>query len=154
MKNLLKVIYSKVYDEDFSYENFDDRKKLQKAIYFLENMGVDIGDYSFVWDTYGPYSLGLDFEASQLDDAVEQEFSFSAFAEECFEKVKNILAQSVKYNCVLWMECVASLHYLKNVFRYDEDRVIDELVKRKSYLSDNEANVKALEIAKTIRVGA
>jgi uncharacterized protein YwgA len=153
MKYLLKAIYEKVYDATFSYGSFDDRKKLQKAIYLLENMGVDIGDYSFVWDSYGPYSLSLDCEASQLDDADVPEFSFSQFAEDCFSKLKDILKQDVKYDCVAWIECIASLHYLKNVLRYGEDNVISELVQRKPYLSDGKANSKALEIVDTIGVG-
>ncbi|MGO5116575.1 hypothetical protein ACTQ33_16540 [Candidatus Avoscillospira sp. LCP25S3_F1] len=153
MNYLLKAIYGKVYDEDFAYGNFDDRKKLQKAVYLLENMGVDIGDYSFVWDSYGPYSLGLDCEASQLDDRCTQEFTFSKFAEECFGRLRDILEQNGKYSCVAWMECIASLHYLKNVFRFGKDDVVKELMKRKPHLLDEEANYRALEIVNTIRVG-
>ena len=153
MNYLLKAIYWKVYDENFAYDNFDSRKKLQKAVYLLENMGVDIGDYSFVWDSYGPYSLGLDCEASQLDDKGAQEFTFSKFAEECFGRLRDILSQKNKYSCVAWVECIASLHYLKNVLRFGQDDIINELMKRKPYLSSKDANYQAMEIVNTIRVG-
>lgn len=154
MNDLLKSIYEKVYCSSFSYEDFENRKKLQKAIYLLENMGVTVGDYSFSWDSYGPYSFSLDCEASQLNASEVQEFPFSSFAEESFARLRNIIEQNTKYDLSSWMECIASLHYLKNVFRFTEDEVILELKRRKSYLSDDESNKTALEIVNTIKVGA
>ena len=154
MNNSLKAIYEKVYGSPFSYDDFENRKKLQKAVYLLENMGVVVGDYSFSWDSYGPYSLGLDCEASQLDDAGVQEFSFSRFAVESFRRLKEIAETKTKYDSSSWMECIASLHYLKNVFRIKEDDVIAELVRRKPYLADEEANRNALAIVNSIKVGA
>lgn len=47
MCDVLKEIYRKVYDESFNYCEVDDRIKLQKVVYLLENMGVQVGDYSF-----------------------------------------------------------------------------------------------------------
>lgn len=154
MNNSLKAIYEKVYGSAFFYHNFDNRKKLQKAVYLLENMGVDVGDYSFSWDSYGPYSLGLDCEASQLDNAKVQNYSFSQFAEDSFVRLKKIVENRTKYDESSWMECIASMHYLKNVFRIKEDDVIAELVRRKPYLSDDKANRAALTIVNTIKVGA
>lgn len=154
MNNSLKAIYEKIYSSSFTYEDFENRKKLQKAVYLLENMGVAVGDYSFSWDSYGPYSLSLDCEASQLNDTEVQEFSFSRFAEDSFKRLKEIAEKSTKYDAVSWMECIASMHYLKNVFRIKEDEVIAELVRRKPYLSDDEANREALAIVNTIKVGA
>lgn len=154
MNNSLKAIYEKIYSSSFTYEDFENRKKLQKAVYLLENMGVDVGDYSFSWDSYGPYSLSLDCEASQLDDAKVQEFSFSRFAEDSFKRLKEIAEKSTKYDASSWMECIASMHYLKNVFRIKEDDVIAELMRRKPHLSDDEANRDALAIVNTIKVGA
>ena len=153
LSSFLQEIYCKIYDDVFSYDDFESRKKLQKAVYLLENMGVYIGDYSFSWDTYGPYSLSLDCTASQIRENDEIFHPFSEFAEECFGKVKNIVNQNSQYDCAIWMECVASLHYLKNVFRYKDETVIDELVKRKPYLTNIEANRQALKIANTIKVG-
>lgn len=54
MCEVLKEIYRKVYNEPFVYDNLDSRIKLQKAVYLLENMGVDVGDYSFSWNKYIP----------------------------------------------------------------------------------------------------
>lgn len=153
MNDSLKAIYEKVYGSSFAYGDFENRKKLQKAVYLLENMGVTVGDYSFSWDSYGPYSLSLDCEASQLNEANPQEFSFSRLAEESFTRLRAIAEKSTKYDAASWMECIASMHYLKNVFRIKEDDVIAELRRRKPYLSDDEANRDALAIVNTIKVG-
>lgn len=154
MNSSLKVIFERVYGSPFTYEDFEDRKKLQKAVYLLENMGVAVGDYSFSWDSYGPYSLSLDCEASQLDESKSQEFSFSSFAEDAFNRLKEIVETNTKYDVSSWMECIASVHYLKNVFRIQEDEVIAELVRRKPYLSDAATNKNALAVANTIKIGA
>ena len=154
MSDSLQAIYEKVYGSSFSYDNFEDRIRLQKAVYLLENMGVDIGDYSFSWDSYGPYSLGLDCEASQLDATFTLTRTFSKFAEDSFKRLKEIAEHETRYSVSCWMECIASMHYLKNVFRIGEDDIVAELVRRKPHLSDDEANKLALTIVKTIKVGA
>mgnify|MGYP005763443975 CR=1 FL=1 len=154
MCEVLKEIYRKVYNEPFVYEELDKRIKLQKAVYLLENMGVHVGDYSFSWNKYGPYSLGLDSDAKNCSTRDEQEVIFSSFAEERFGRIRGYIAQQIGYSCVQWMECIASLLYLKNVFRFKESTLIHELESRKSYLSNEEANKKALSILKEIKVGA
>lgn len=49
MSYILKEIYKSIYSEKFIYENLNHRIKLQNVIYLLENMGINVGDYSFVW---------------------------------------------------------------------------------------------------------
>ena len=154
MCDVLKEIYRKVYDEQFDYSNMDHRIKLQKAVYLLENMGLHVGDYSFSWNKYGPYSLGLDSDAQNCNTRKEQEVVFSPYAEMQFKKIRGYIEQQIVYSCVQWVECIASLHYLRHVFRYSESNLIQELEREKSYLSNAEANKKALAIMKEIKVGA
>lgn len=149
----LKEIYREIYQKPFNYEDFNDRKELQKAIYLLENMGVSVGDYSFSWDKYGPYSLSLDYDAQKLTETEEKKFLFSDLAKSCFTRIKEYISKNDSYTCAEWMECIASLHYLKNVFRVTQDRLIAELQKRKPYLSNEYANLKALKIVEGISVG-
>lgn len=153
MCDVLKEIYRKVYDEAFVYDELDHRIKLQKAVYILENMGVHVGDYSFSWNKYGPYSLGLDSDAQKCNSREEQEVIFSEIAENGFQKIKKYISEQINYTCVQWMECIASLHYLKNVLRYEEDILLSQLGERKPYLADSSANLKALSIVKEIKVG-
>ena len=138
----LKEIYREIYRESFDYENFNNRKKLQKAVYLLENMGVSVGDYSFSWDKYGPYSLSLDYDAQKLVGIEEKKFSFSEY-----------ISANNDYECTEWMECIASLHYLKNVFKITKSKLVEELQERKPYLSNMNANLKALGIVEGISVG-
>lgn len=152
MCDVLKEIYRKVYNETFIYSELDHRIKLQKAVYILENMGVHVGDYSFSWNKYGPYSLGLDSDAQKCSTREEQEIVFSDIAETGFNKVKKYISEQVGYTCAQWMECIASLHYLKNVLRYDEKLLLTQLVERKPYLTDGTANLRALSIANEIKV--
>lgn len=154
MCDVLKEIYKKIYNEPFIYDQLESRIKLQKAVYLLENMGVQVGDYSFSWNKYGPYSLGLDSDAKNCSTSDEKEVVFSSFAERSFEKVRSYIRQKINYDCVHWVECISSLHYLKNVFKYKENVLIRELQERKPYLDNGEANEKALSIIKEIKVGA
>lgn len=154
MCDVLKEIYRKVYNESFVYSELDNRIKLQKAVYLLENMGIHVGDYSFSWNKYGPYSLGLDSDAQNCSTRDEQEVVFSSFAEQGFEKIRKYIKQQIGYNCVQWMECIASLLYLKKIYRFKDNNLICELQSRKPYLSNEQANKKALSILKEIKVGA
>ncbi len=148
MCNVLKEIYKKVYDEPFIYNELNHRIKLQKAVYILENMGIYVGDYSFSWNKYGPYSLGLDSDAQKCSSHEEQDVTFSDIAEKGFKKIKEYIKENKSYTCVCWMECIASLYYLKNVLRYDDNILIEELNKHKPYLSNQAANQKAVSIIK------
>ena len=149
----LKEIYREIYQEPFDYEIFNNRIKLQKAVYLLENMGVSIGDYSFSWDKFGPYSLSLDYEAQKLPRIPEKQFSFSDFAMSCFGKIKEYISANNEYECADWMECIASLHYLKSVFKITENKLVEKLQEKKPRLSKTNANLKALEIVNGISVG-
>lgn len=145
---MLQEIYKKIYDESFVYENPTSRIKLQAAVYLLENMGLNIGDYSFRWDTHGPHSLQLDSDAQSFDG---EEASFSSNAEEKFAKLKGFIEQQTVYDNANWIECLASLLYLKKVFRLGEKDLIPELEKWMPHLSNKEANEKALSIVGEIK---
>jgi uncharacterized protein YwgA len=152
MSNTLNQIYSLIFQEPFCYTDFDKRKKLQKAVYILENMGVSIGDYSFSWDSYGPYSLSLDCDASLPVKEGSKDVAFSEYAKDCFSQLKAYVEQNNNYACTEWLECIASLHYLKTIYRIDNNAVIQALTNRKPYLNKSADNLKALEIANLIAV--
>lgn len=150
----LNEIYQKIFNEAFDYDVFNSRKKLQKTIYILENMGVCVGDYSFTWDKYGPYSLALDFEAkAAYNSLVKSECKFSEFSENCFAQLIKILQHNnSSYDCVEWLECISSSHYLKNISHIEDEKLFDTLKKLKPHLVDDIANQEALKIANSIKV--
>lgn len=150
---VLKEVYNKVYGEAFNYSILDNRIKLQKAVYLLENMGVCVGDYSFSWDKYGPYSLALDADAKDCSTTGDQPANFSTLAQGKIDTLKKYVNEDTEYTCVHWVECLASLHYLKHVLKYQGSALLFELKTRKPHLSNDDANQKAFSIIKQIKVG-
>lgn len=150
---ILKEIYQLIYREKFIYENSNHRIKLQNVIYLLENMGINIGDYSFVWGEYGPYSISIDFNAKKNNQEPENKnIVFSKMALEAFDIIKQYLSIQREYDQKKWIECIASLHYLKNVFHIKENCVITELQRRKDYFNFEKDNQKALKIVNNIKI--
>lgn len=92
-------------------------------------------------------------QAQKLVGIEEKEFSFSEFAKSCFAEIRKYISANNDYECTEWMKCIASLHYLKNVFRITKSKLVEELQERKPYLSNMNANLKALEIVEGISVG-
>lgn len=153
MCDVLKEIYFKVYNESFNYDELSHRIKMQKSVYLLENMGISVGDYSFSWNKYGPYSLQLDSEAKRCANEEEIAVAFSEDAINVFAKISEIINQVMEYSVEKWVECITSLHYMKHILRIQEDNLLEELAEKKPYLNSVEANKKALEIANGISVG-
>lgn len=153
MCDVLKEIYYEIYEEKFNYEDLKDRIKMQKSIYILENMGISVGDYSFSWNKYGPYSLQLDSDAKRCINEGEHNVVFSKEAKGVFSRIRGLISQSIEYSVENWLECITSLHFLRCILKYDEGCIIDELVKRKPHLNSAKANKKALEISCEIKVG-
>ena len=149
----LSNIYREIYEENFSHECFECRLKLQSAIYLIEVMGINVGNYSFSWSNLGPCSVNLDIEAIRADhagitDGCNQKFSETA--KNCMVKIHQIAFQADKNNRCGWMLRISSLHYLLNVFHYDDTQVIAELERRIPHLSDQQENGRAFEIAQSI----
>lgn len=153
MCSVLKELYTKVYDEEFNFSDFDSRVKLQKVVYLLENMGVNVGDYSFSWDKHGPYSISLDIDAKNCaKEPLQHDLKFSEKAERSIESIRIFLKTDTHYSTLDFMECLASLHYLVNVSRIKAYKVCDELVKRKTYLNNDSDNLKILKLIEKVKI--
>lgn len=150
MCDILKELYREVFGDEFRFD-LDYRIKLQKMVYIMENLGVHIGDYGFVWADFGPYSIALDDDAyrcyiSPSIDGVK----FSEWAKMGMEIVKQIIGEGKEYDEKEWLERVASLHYLKYVFKCHGNMVEKKLVEFKPYMDDHRANELALNWADKI----
>lgn len=148
----LKPIYKKLYDEDFVYASFPCRMKMQKAIYLLQNAGIPVGDYGFRWYKHGPYSQRLQDDMFFEDGKTIPQVTFSDNYLPRLDKIKSIIHSPKKgdsYSLEAWVECLASLVYLKkNILGYQatkEDTLI-ELQKRKPHLKDQNTNDAAYDI--------
>ncbi len=98
-------------------EDFDERLRLQKIVYLLWAHGISLG-YGFNWYVRGPYSPKLASDGYAIDDEVFEMGSRIRFnnEEEVVESLnhfKEILGE--KINNPLYLEILASLHYIKKV---------------------------------------
>ena len=67
-RELLKPVYQEVYGDRFNASLFESRMEMQKAIYILQEAGIKVGDYDFLWYKHGPYSQGLQDDILCLRD--------------------------------------------------------------------------------------
>ena len=146
----LRPIYKMLYDQDFDYTDFDNRMQMQKAVYLLLDMGVPMGDYGFRWYKHGPYSQELHEDMFQENIRPERSIQLHQEFEEKISKLRNLIHDPKKgdYSVAHWMECLASMHYLKeNKMDFDADReaVVAELERRKPHLDQHDVNEYAYD---------
>lgn len=66
----LLVLYRTFYGDDYpsaAAGNQNAHVKTQKMFYLLRLFGVNVGDYGFVWDQYGPYCETIQELVHELD---------------------------------------------------------------------------------------
>lgn len=144
----LLPIYKKLFHEDFTYGEFEHRMKMQKAVYLLQDMGVPVGHYGFRWYHYGPYSQDLQDDMFEADRRPVPEGEVLASYQRRISRLYNLIhaAGRGSYSLSQWMECLASIHYLRdNIMDYDAtmEQTLDELVRIKPKLADRDANTAA-----------
>ena len=147
----LLPVFDEIYGEGFRYSDFNQRMEMQKAIYLLQNMGVPVGEYGFRWYLHGPYSQSLQDDMYYENGIKYKKIILSKEYAESVKKLRELVGSEKKgrYSVANWVECLASIHYLKhNVLSFsasDKD-VVEELEKRKSHLNDHAANMNACQL--------
>ncbi len=140
----LLPVYRALYGREFSYSNFEQRMEMQKAIYLLQDMGVPIGDYGFRWYHHGPYSQKLQDDMYYEDGHTYDSLILSQEHAESLQHLYEVIhANQNNYSISNWVECLASLHYLrKNILSFDssEDDIIYALEERKPHLNSRKTN--------------
>lgn len=151
----LLPVFKEIYGEEFSYSDFNQRMEMQKAIYLLQDMGVPVGDYGFRWYLHGPYSQSLQDDMYYEDGHSYVKPTLSKEYADSIRQLHELVVSRKrgKYPVSNWVECLASLHYLrKNVLNFnasDED-VVWELEKRKPHLDAHSVNVLACQLVKDL----
>lgn len=147
----INPIFKRFYAKDIDPASVDDQIRIQKIIYLIENMGIRIGNYNYVWSKHGPYSCDLQREIFAKHK--KRNIVFSSKMIEMMDNIKLILDSESKYSKYSdkdLLELIVSLHYVKfyehNTFISDED-VIMEVMERKKHLNNKKRNE---EIMKTI----
>lgn len=148
---ILKGVYKEILNEDFNYSTFEKRLKLQKVVYLLQEMGLNVGGYSFSWYKHGPYSQSLQEDAYHSSIYIGQTIDFTDNAKDMIERFKAIVnVQIDDYNKSQWLETLASIRYLKRHYDLADHEVLEELVSRKPHLNVASDNEKALNIINTV----
>jgi len=98
-------------------QTFNDRKKLQKTVYFLQRMGLNMG-YKFGWYIHGPYCSDLTKDAFEFHNQNET-LKATGFSEispaeiEIIGNIKNFVGDLKDSPDML--ELLASLDFIKNI---------------------------------------
>lgn len=147
----LLPVFNEIYGENFSYADFNQRMEMQKAIYLLQDMGVPVGDYGFRWYLHGPYSQSLQDDMHYEDGRSYIKPTLSKEYADSIQQLHELVISNRrgKYSVSNWVECLASLHYLrKNVlsFNASDREVVEELEKRKPHLNDHDVNMVAYQL--------
>ena len=151
----LLPIFKKLYGCDFSYGNFDQRLEMQKAIYLLQDMGVPVGDYGFRWYQHGPYSQSLQDDMYYESGRQCESICLSKEHADSIEKLRQLIDSKEKnnYTTSQWVECLASLHYLREnllSFSATKEDIVSALEKRKPHLSNHNTNLSALQLVEEL----
>ena len=153
---LLKPVYKSIFDKDFHPNVFEDRLEMQKAVYLLQNMGISVGDYRFLWYKHGPYSQTLQNDILNLQSAKDIDVEFSSDAKREIRALKNaIFKDNLEYNVCQWVECLCSLQYIKESLlpsSVNDETILNELKNRKPHLNNDKDNKTALQTLKELAI--
>ena len=147
----LLPVYKALYDREFSYKEFDMRMEMQKAVYLLQDMGVPVGDYGFRWYMHGPYSQCLQDDMHYENIRGCTSVVLSKEYIDRIMQLRDVIhsKENCKYSISNWVECLASLRYLKQnllSFSATEEEIVNELEKKKTHLNDHETNLTAFRL--------
>ncbi len=117
----------------FSLETLKDRIILQKTIYLLKYMGLNLG-YNFSYHLYGPYCGELTLDAYKRVKTTVLKLTKNE--EEAIIKLKKIL--KLYPNDSTWYELLATTLFFKKEEKLDEEKIFNEILKKKPYLSNKE----------------
>ena len=147
----LLPLYKRLFGKDFDYSVFEMRRNMQKAVYLLQNMGVSLGGYGFRWYRHGPYSQALQNDMHEaMRGPAAGDGALDRYSDQ-IKKLKLVIDDEDRgeYDVDLWMECLASLHYLRNnIMDYDADKkqTLDELVRTIPELKNRDINDAAYRL--------
>ena len=156
-KSILQRLNVEFVGRKVNVDEIDDRIILQKIVFFLNEVGVGIGKYRFVMETYGPFSQNLNNDIH--DFSSEQEMydgeliprmnhAISFLKEEIFDKFN----AKDPYSLREWIEAIASMLYLKK-YSYPSsswDQIIQKMTSTKQYLGNESENHAAISCCESI----
>jgi hypothetical protein len=124
-----------------SIRTFDDRKRVQKAVYLAQRVGIPLG-YRFGWYIKGPYCSDLTSDYYSLARALAAGHKdhvgkkLKKGVQEKLNKIRPLLVEPDWFSGPQedWLELVASLDYLVSMCDYQSDRARAVFQKEKPQL--------------------
>lgn len=114
----------------------------------MQEAGIRVGDYDFLWYKHGSNCQSLQDDILCLNGTSDVIIRYSEDAKEVMKRAKKVFNMKVDYSRSEWVECLASLQYLRaNIFSLNASNaeVVDSLMKKKPHLDKKETNLLALE---------
>jgi uncharacterized protein YwgA len=130
--------YLRYFNIEPQMDTFLQRKKMQKLVYLMDRVGLDVG-YHFSWYLYGPYSSGLTralFEMIEQHDITPAHLT--ADEERRLQHLREFLGDDI--TSTRQLELIASLLYLRNFTngRVSRDEIVRILGEKKPQFSERE----------------
>lgn len=113
---------------------FSSRIKIQKLTFLLSTLFNEKMYKDFTFFTRGPYSKNLESDYYSNKEIFNEQHRPAKVSEKEREELERLKSSGVKEISAEQFEIMASLLYLKEIEKLDEQAAIEELMKRKSYL--------------------
>ena len=152
----MAVLTKKVgmFDQKF-FLDYDDHKNIEKRIVFVKMVylfqsvtGVSLG-YNFVWHMYGPYSKsvnGIGYVFKERGDEYSNEISSKGirFMDKNINKKTEIYSTEIKkfLDKPKIMEIAASLEYIRQDNKIENESLIKRLIEMKPKFSDKIESIR------------
>lgn len=132
---LLRLVLEEIGLGDLPLQTFPERLNLQKKVYLLQLTGIDLG-YRYNWYLRGPYCPSLTQDAFALKDELAWgadeygEYGLRRDAVQRLKKAERIweLPRDLAVVPEIWVELLASLHYLKHIAYWPGNNVTREMI--------------------------
>lgn len=151
---LLKLVLDAI-GQQLDLSSFDDRLRLQKAVYLTQLTGLDMA-YRFGWYLHGPYSKELTADLFGLSEDIREiaapteGYQLGPLAKQLTQKASVIWdGRPSETSESDWMELLASLHYLTHIAymkpttRRTFENVFSSLAASKKRFAARKAEAKA-----------
>ncbi len=147
----IKLIYDNLGLE-FEMNTFQDRLILQKTIYLVQTLGVNLG-YHYSWYLKGPYSTSLASDGFTIRDELNtgsdelKSWKLDDTISSKLESVRNWCDEGDKELLAKKLELYASVHFLVDKKQMDQNDV-DQLV---STLHEYGKNFQTSEVEEAVK---
>lgn len=145
--NLYQRFYGKRYQCGVTREEAtQEHINVQKMCYLMKRFGIPVGNFGYSWDTYGPFSPGLqvalhdlDMQNEDVEVYYEETEGEQSTVDNKIEHLINVLHLAEHgQDLERWMELLGSIAFLSYSVLPGEDFdcVRRELTARKSYFNN------------------